>query len=688
MALALARTGDSGRYFSAVTRPLPVRLLALVASAAALACAATPTSSARGDAIPEQRRSEVLAHSLFRVAVPKDEDPRITYTQPLPVDQLPFRTRTTNGIVRGTAFAVGSNRFVTATSVLPWSDVGAKQFYLVDANGVSTEITRITRYSQYRNLVEFEVKVPPPGLLALELAREEPRVGDTLTAAGTVAGDEVLLPDSVVTALSPEEIAGAWHLIRFTTPATLATSGGPILDRAGRVVGVVTRVGGPSDALNDAVPSGQLDKMSSSSADFWIKGARFGEDNQQIFADWKFETPVPTSLPELWAAVARSRLDLYRRLMADFDAQHAGEVFPREPNLQAFLRHPVVPYGFGRFALDGNRRWSFAHETYTRREIAPGQFVSFARNNQQAELLIDRPPGTPLLQFFQSPKALAEMILKVLEVKRPYAGQSILVQSLGEPAEQSRWVDALGRPWFTNVWRLDFAGSAFVASCLTNPGGLACDWRAMPIGAVPSYLLEKQRSARRTTFVYYGHLKDWTEFLALPADFKPRALSAPADRVRFDGGALTLELGAFRGHLGSEVPGLSEASVLSLFLIPDGTPSFGLRAHSLRLKPRSDKDLRFDIEPIYAPTDGSSEANVQTWNKLKTGEPPYDGGAAFDGKENAVRLVRKPTHAANPEVRYLYACRNGPEDDKAALQKSCGLMTTAITVDERWRASP
>jgi hypothetical protein len=49
--------------------------------------------------------------------------------------------------------------------------------------------------------------------------------------------------------------------------------------------------------------------------------------------------------------------------------------------------------------------------------------------------------------------------------------------------------------------------------------------------------------------------------------------------------------------------------------------------------------------------------------------------------------VRKPSHPADPDVRYLYACRNGPEDDKAALQKSCGLMTAAITVDERWRAS-
>lgn len=447
------------------------------------------------------------------------------------------------------------------------------------------------------------------------------------------------------------------------------------------------RAGRPPETLNDAVPIGQLDKMSSSSAEFWFRGARFGEDNQQIFADWRFETPVPTTLPELWTAVARERLDRYRTLIADFDALHGGEAFPREPNLQAFLRHPIVPYGFGTFTLDQNRRWSFKHENTTRTEIAPGQFVSFAKTDQRAELVIDRPPGTPLLQFFQSPKALAELILKVLEVKRSFAKQMIPLQSLGEPAEQKRWIDELGRPWFTNVWRVDFAGAAFVSSCLTNPGGLACDWQAMPIGTVPSYLLEKQRAARRTTFVYYGRLKDWTEFLALPPDFKPRALSAPEDRVRFEGGTLTVDLGAFRGRLGSEVPGLSEASVLSLFLIPDGTPSFGLRAHSLRLKPRSDKDLRFDVEPIYAPIEGSSEASVQSWNKLQTGEPPYDGGAASDGKENAVRLVLRPSHPADPEVRYIYACRNGPEDEKAALQKSCALLTRAITVDERWRAS-
>ena len=80
--------------------------------------------------------------------------------------------------------------------------------------------------------------------------------------------------------------------------------------------------------------------------------------------------------------------------------------------------------------------------------------------------------------------------------------------------------------------------------------------------------------------------------------------------------------------------------------------------------------------------------DVQTWNKLKIDEPPYNGVAAFDGKENLVRLVRKPSHPANPDVRYLYACRNGPEDDKTALQRSCELLTGAITIDERPGASP
>jgi hypothetical protein len=243
------------------------------------------------------------------------------------------------------------------------------------------------------------------------------------------------------------------------------------------------------------------------------------------------------------------------------------------------------------------------------------------------------------------------------------------------------------RPWLTSVWHIGFAGTAVVLSCLTNPGGLGCQWQVMSIDAVPQYLLNGQRTARRMTFVYYGRLKDWTEFLALPVDFKPRAFCRPETRAQFDG-ALTVDLGGFRGHLGTEVPGLSDASVLTLFLMPDGTPSFGARADDLRLRPRSDKAIRFDVEQIFAPTGGSSQADVQTWNKLQTGEPPYDGAAAFDGKDNVVRLVRKPTHPVKPDVRYVYFCRNGPEDDKTALQKSCARMTTAITIDEGPRTSP
>src|SRR5262245_40879894 len=61
--------------------------------------------------------------STFEVVMRKPETDSLTYERPLPLDLLPYSQRSDKYISIGTAFAIGENRFVTASHVLQFGYV-------------------------------------------------------------------------------------------------------------------------------------------------------------------------------------------------------------------------------------------------------------------------------------------------------------------------------------------------------------------------------------------------------------------------------------------------------------------------------------------------------------------------------------------------------------------------------------
>ena len=130
---------------------------------------------------------------------------------------------------------------------------------------------------QYRDLTEFELVSPLQGVVPLESAKGV-NIGDAVLTVGNALGSGIVVRSGSLTSFTPEEMEGRWKFIRFTAPASPGNSGGPLVDKTGRVAGVVVR---RSDAenLNYAVPIEELDNMSASSAELWIRGLSFAEDN-------------------------------------------------------------------------------------------------------------------------------------------------------------------------------------------------------------------------------------------------------------------------------------------------------------------------------------------------------------------------------------------------------------------------
>lgn len=618
-----------------------------------------------------------LSRGVFEIVTPRIEDEAVKYQMPLPFDLLPYRERQSKVHSIGTAFAIPNGHFITAAHVLTADRSQSTHYYLRSATGAMIEIGRILRYSDYRDIAEFELVSPARNVIPLDLATEV-SVGDAVFTVGNALGQGVVIRGGTVTSFTLEDQAGRWEYIRFTAPASPGNSGGPLVDAAGRVLGIVVRKS-PTENLNIALPMAEAVKVATDQSEFWSRGVSFSVDNKQLFKDWRFSSPLPATLGELREAVSKAYAVFAAGGRADLEAAYAAQLFPRHPNLATYLRSATIPFGLGHFALDSNGKWRIAHYDYKNRELAPGQWAYFATDKRYGEIVIARPRGTPLERFYESPKPLAETIVRLIDLKRPFAGQEIRYDSFGEPAERERWTDELGRPWLTYVWRFGFSDESAVLSCLTNPAGLACRWIMLPTSAEETYRRNAKWHAPRVTLSYYGHISDWVEFLRLPAAYKPKALSGEGIVVRLEK-RLALDVGGFRGSV--DAPFLSEDSTLYAYVMPDVSAIGGARFVELRVKVQSDKAYEVGVERVDEPAGDSPENHTKFWSRLQKAEAPFNGVAQFDGKNNSVQSVDKPSDALTPGVLHLYYCKSDPEDDRNELQKTCANLVKTLKVIE------
>jgi hypothetical protein len=114
------------------------------------------------------------AGGVFEVVVPVVQDtPGTRYVIPLPVELLPFAARKDGFSSIATAFAISPTRFVTAAHVIPLRNKLADRYFLRDAAGRTYPIGQITRYSEYRDLVEFELASAAADVVPL-VTRDDP----------------------------------------------------------------------------------------------------------------------------------------------------------------------------------------------------------------------------------------------------------------------------------------------------------------------------------------------------------------------------------------------------------------------------------------------------------------------------------------------------------------------------------
>jgi tetratricopeptide (TPR) repeat protein len=157
---------------------------------------------------------------------------------------------------QGSGFFVNpKGHIVTSNHVLR----GARRAEVKAADGKIYGISRVLAVDEEGDLILLSVDIPAESVHPIPVAKGLPEVGERVIVIGTPFGLEKTVSDGIVSAV--REIPGFGNIIQVTAPISQGSSGSPIINMKGEVIGVVTFFMMAGQNLNFAIPAERVSRL-------------------------------------------------------------------------------------------------------------------------------------------------------------------------------------------------------------------------------------------------------------------------------------------------------------------------------------------------------------------------------------------------------------------------------------------
>jgi tetratricopeptide (TPR) repeat protein len=157
---------------------------------------------------------------------------------------------------QGTGFFIDQNGDVI-TNYHVLHRAGRSQIKL--ASGEEYTVKRVVAEDSEGDLVRISVDIPAEKVTPLPLSPTVPRVGEKVVVIGTPLGLDQTVSDGIVSAI--REVPKFGKIIQMTAPISPGSSGSPVLNMKGEVVGVATFLLLAGQNLNFSVPGERISQM-------------------------------------------------------------------------------------------------------------------------------------------------------------------------------------------------------------------------------------------------------------------------------------------------------------------------------------------------------------------------------------------------------------------------------------------
>ena len=153
---------------------------------------------------------------------------------------------------RGSGFFVSSDKIITNRHVIEKSS--RVEVHLID--GKKFTARGVLAIDGEGDLALLQVDVPAASAVPLPLVSTAPQEGESIVVVGNPFGLEGSVSNGIVSAV--REIPGYGKIIQITAPISPGSSGSPVVNMRGQVIGVATLQAAEGQSLNFAVPAARI----------------------------------------------------------------------------------------------------------------------------------------------------------------------------------------------------------------------------------------------------------------------------------------------------------------------------------------------------------------------------------------------------------------------------------------------
>ncbi|MEP6707133.1 MAG: tetratricopeptide repeat protein [Pyrinomonadaceae bacterium] len=158
-------------------------------------------------------------------------------------------------LARGSGFFIATNRVVTNRHVIE----GAYKAEIHLSNGNTYPVKGVLAVDGEGDIALLQVEVPAALVSPLMVVRTSPQEGESIVVIGNPFGFEGSVSNGIVSAV--RDISNYGRIIQITAPISPGSSGSPVVNMAGQLVGVATLQLTDGQSLNFAVPSERVAQL-------------------------------------------------------------------------------------------------------------------------------------------------------------------------------------------------------------------------------------------------------------------------------------------------------------------------------------------------------------------------------------------------------------------------------------------
>ena len=160
-----------------------------------------------------------------------------------------------NTVSRGSGFFIAPDRIITNRHVIERST--RVEVHLLD--GKKFPVRGVVGVDGEGDLALLQVDIPKALAIPLPIVRAVPQEGESIVVIGNPFGLEGSVSNGIVSAV--REISGYGKIIQITASISPGSSGSPVVNMAGQVIGIATLQAAEGQNLNFAVPAERIAQL-------------------------------------------------------------------------------------------------------------------------------------------------------------------------------------------------------------------------------------------------------------------------------------------------------------------------------------------------------------------------------------------------------------------------------------------